>query len=168
MAGSLSASFNAFLDAGGEWLRGINPAIPQSYDPKTSSFDACWYSPPREVFEDMLIAAVMFPAMLWYASRLWWTVALPAAPDAVYHPAAGGSSGAVDPADVWAGKRRYGVDGGVTPRAAHVSSWARFLHWADVAQQVGEGGGEGGSFACVAPRHAFSRRGRWRWWCATA
>lgn len=141
MAGGLYASLDAFLDAGGEWLRSINPAVPQVYDPRASSFDASWYSPPREVFEDMLIAAVLFPAMLWHASTLKWTVALTAAPDRVYHPSSGAAGGAVDPADVWAGKSRYGVDGGVTPRTARASGWARFMHAADVAQQVRQEGG---------------------------
>lgn len=71
-----------------------------------SPLHGAWFSPPREVFEDMCIAAVAFPVLAAVAYRKPWAIALP--------------------------QRSAAVESS----AIASSAWERALWWADVFQRV--------------------------------
>ena len=121
------ATMDVFFEMGGEHLYSLNRDIPLALQPGHSTNDAAWYTPAREVFEDMCIAAAIFPVLVVVAARMRWRVAIPRQP-------------AVD--DVGLGDVVRAATQGVTAAVAHSGRGGRLTRWqwllagADYAQRA--------------------------------
>lgn len=101
---------DAFFEAGGQWLRSLNPSIPDVYVDTGSSYPAAWFVPPAQHFRDIFIATICFVPMLIIGfiyskdrRSTGWVDVIPAKAQRVSHAA------------VWANKHKenivHGADG---------------------------------------------------------
>lgn len=93
----MANAIDAFFQAGGAWLKSLNPNIPDVYVDNGSSYTAAWFVDPVTHFRDVFIASAFFIPMLAYAimsgsrsttgGAASWVEVIPAKPEPVSHAA---------------------------------------------------------------------------------